>query len=103
LVHSLLQNKFNLSIGDLYLPTSLRMIWCEQFVSYGILSYKSFKGSIVKVGDIINNDSTRGSEVREDVLFQKLDDNFVIISFAWNSFYLFRHIVHSKQYILVPK
>jgi len=70
------------------------MIWYGQFVSYGVLSHKSFKGSIAKVGAIITDDSTRGSEAREDVLFQKLDDNFVIISFTWNGFYLLGHIIH---------
>ena len=48
-------------------------------MSYGIPSHKSFEGSIVKVGAIITDDSMRGSEAREDVLFQKLDDNFVVI------------------------
>jgi len=51
-------------------------------MSYGILSYTSFEGSITKVCAIITDDSTRGFEAREDVLFQKLDDNFVVISFA---------------------
>jgi len=79
------------------------MIWCRQFMSYGILSHKSFEGSITKVGVIITDDSTRGSEAREDVLFGKLDDNFVIISFAWNGFYPFGHIIHINQYVLVSK
>jgi len=72
-------------------------------MSYGILSYKSFKGSIAKVGTIITDDSTRSSEARDDVLFQKLDDNFIVISFVRNSFYLFENIVHSNQYVLVCK
>jgi len=72
-------------------------------MSDGILSHKTFEGSIAKVGAIITDDSTRGSEAREDVLFQKLDDNLVVISFAWNGFYPLGHIVHSNQYVLVPK
>jgi len=65
-------------------------------MSYGILSYKTFEGSIATVGAIITDDSMRGSEAWEDVLFQKLDDNFVVISFAWNDFYLLGHIVHNN-------
>ena len=103
MVHDLLQNKLNMSNGDLYLPTTLRMIKCGQFMSYRILSHKTFKGSIEKVGAIITDNRTRGSEARENVLFQKLDDNFIIISFAWNGFYPPGHIVHSNQYILIFK
>ena len=103
MVHGLLQNKLNLSIKDLYLLTSLRMIWCGQFVSYGILLHKSFEGSIARVSAIITEDSTRGSEAREDVLFQILDDNLVVISFAWIGFYPFGHIIRSSQYVLVSK
>jgi len=66
-------------------------------MSYVILLHKSFKGSIVKVGSIITDDSTRGSKALEDVLLQKLDYNFVVISFAWNGFYPFGHIIHSNQ------
>ena len=62
LVHSLLQDKLDLSIENLNLPTGLRMIRCGQLVSYGILSHKSFKRSITKVSAIITDDSTRGSE-----------------------------------------
>jgi len=65
-------------------------------MSYDILSHKNFEGSIVKLGVNITYDSTRGSEEREDVLFQKLDDNFVVISFAWNGFYPFRYIIHNN-------
>jgi len=83
LIHNLLQN----TIGDLHLPTGLRMIRCGQFVSYNILSHKRFKGSIAKVSTIITDDSTRGSKARENVLFQKNYDNYVIISFTWNDFY----------------
>ena len=49
-------------------------------MSYGIPSHKTFEGSIVKVGAIIADDSMSGSEARENILFQKLDDNFVVIS-----------------------
>ena len=52
---------------------------------------------------IITDDSTRGSEAWKNVLFQKLDDNFVVISFAWNDFYPLRRIVHNNQYVLVSK
>ena len=55
------------------------MIGCCQFLSDGILSHKTFEGTIVKVGVIIIDDSTRSSEAREDVLFQKLDDNLVAL------------------------
>ena len=87
LVHSLLQNILDLSIENLNLPTGLRMIRCGQLVSYCILSHKSFKGSIAKVSAIIADDSTRGSEVLKNVLFQKLYDNFVIISSIRNGFH----------------
>jgi len=56
-------------------------------MSYGILSHKTFEGSIAKVDVIITDDSMRGPVAREDVLFQKLDNNFVVISFTWNGFY----------------
>ena len=46
-------------------------------MSYGIISHKIFKGSIAKLGAIIIDDSTRGSEAREDVLFQKHDDTLL--------------------------
>jgi len=62
------------------------MIWYGQFVSYSKLSHESFERSIAKEDAIITDDSTRGSEALEDVLFQKLDDNLVVISFAWNGF-----------------
>jgi len=79
------------------------MMWSRQPVSYGILSHKSFKGSIAKVSIIITDNRTRGFEARENFLFQKLYDNFVIISFTWNGFYPLGHIVHSNQYLLVSK
>jgi len=72
-------------------------------MSYSLLSHKTFEGSIAKVGAIITDDSTRGSEVREDGLFQKLDDNLVVLSIAWNGFYPLGHIIHSNQYVLVSK
>ena len=72
-------------------------------MSYDILSHTTFEGSVVKVGAIITDDSTRGSEAREDVLFKKLDDNFVVISFTWIGFYPLGHTVHNDQYELVPK
>ena len=56
------QNKLDLSIENLNLPTGLRMIRYGQLVSYVILSHKSFKGSIAKMSAIITDDSTRGSE-----------------------------------------
>ena len=49
-------------------------------MSYDILSHKGFKRSIAKVSAIITDDSTRGFEAGKNVLFQKLYDNFVIIS-----------------------
>ena len=72
-------------------------------MSYDIFLHKSFKESIAKVGVIITDDSTRDSEAREDVLFQKLDDNLVVISFSWINFYPLGHIVHNNQYVLVLK
>ena len=72
-------------------------------MSDGILLHKTFKGSIATVGVVITDDSTRSSEAREDVLFQKLNNNLIIISFAWNDFYPHGHIVHSNQDVLVPK
>ena len=71
-------------------------------MSYNILSHKSFKGSIEKVSNIITDDSTRGSEARENVLFQRFYINFVIISFTRNGFYPLGHIVHSNQHVLFP-
>ena len=62
LVHSFLEDKLDVSIGNLNLPTGLRMIRCGQLVSYGILSHKGFKRSIAKVSAIITDDSTRSSE-----------------------------------------
>ena len=62
LVHNFLQDKLDLSIGNLNLPTGLRMIRYGQLMSYGILSHKSFKRSITKVSAIISDDSTRGSK-----------------------------------------
>jgi len=56
-------------------------------MSYDIFTHKTFEGSIAKTGAIITYDSRKGSEAQEDVLFQKLDDNFVVISFTWNGFY----------------
>ena len=38
------------------------------------------------MGAIITDDSARDFEAREDVLFQKLDDNLVVISFTWSGF-----------------
>ena len=51
-------------------------------MSYDLFSHKTFEGSIAKAGAIITDDNTRGSEAHEDVLFQKLDNNFVVISFS---------------------
>ena len=78
------------------------MIGYGQFMSDGILLHKTFEGSIAKVGAIITDGSTRGSEAWE-VLFQKIDYSLNVTSFSWNGFYPLGHIVHSNQNVLVPK
>ena len=52
---------------------------------------RASKDLLQKVSTIIIDDSTRGSKAWENILFQKFYDNFVIISFTWNDFYLLGH------------
>ena len=68
-----------------------------------IFSYKSFKRTIAEMSALITDYSTRHFEVRENILFQELDNNLVVIYFARNDFNTLRHIVHSNKNVLVPK
>jgi len=45
----------------------------------GIFSHKSFKSSIIEMSAIIIDYGSRGSEARKNVLFQELDNNFIVI------------------------
>ena len=98
-MHSLLQNKLDLSIGDLNLPTSLRMIRCGQLVSYSILSHKSFKGSIAKVSAIITDDNTRG----EKMFFFKNSMTTLSSLVLRGMASIHLDTVHINQYVLVSK
>ena len=43
------------------------------------------------------------SKSGEDVLFEKFENNSVIISFAWDCFNPFRNIIHSHQDVGIAK
>ena len=45
----------------------------------------------------------RYSKSGEDVLFEKFENNFVIISLAWDCFNLFRNIIHSHQDVRIAE
>jgi len=68
-----------------------------------IFPHKSFKNFIAEISVVITDYCPRGSEARENILIQELDNNLVVIHFASNGFNLFRHIVYSHQDVLVPK
>ena len=69
----------------------------------GIFSQKSFKSSITEMSIIIADYSSRGSEARENIFFQELDNNFVVVCLARDDFNPFGYIVHIHQDVLVPK
>jgi len=52
---------------------------------------------------IIADYDLRGPKASENVLFQELNNNLVVIRFAKNDFYPFRHTVHNNQDVLVFK
>ena len=52
---------------------------------------------------IIADYGSKGSEVRKNVLFQELDNNFVVICLASNGLYPLKYIVHNHQDVLVSK
>jgi len=72
LTHNLLQDKFDFSIGDLYLPTSLRIVRCGQLECDGIFLHKSFKRSVAEMSTTFADFSMRGSEAQENVFFKDL-------------------------------
>ena len=55
------------------------MVRCEQFVCDDIFLHKSLKSSITEMSAIITDYNSRGSEARKNVLFQELDNNFIVI------------------------
>ena len=69
----------------------------------GIFRIRASKDQFAEMRAVIVNYNMRGSEVRENVLFQELDNNLVVIHFARNGFNPFRLIVHNSQNVLVPK
>ena len=52
---------------------------------------------------IIANYDMRGSEAWENIFFQELDDNLIVICLASDDFNPFGHIVHKNHDILIPK
>jgi len=57
---------------------------CGQLVCNDILSHKSFRRSVAEMSAIIPDYIMRGSEARENNLFQELDNSLVVIRFVKN-------------------
>jgi len=53
---------------------------------YDVFSHKSFKIFIAEMSAIVANNGSRGSKARENVLFQELDNNLVVIRLTRNGF-----------------
>ena len=78
------------------MTTSLWMVREANLVGNTILFDKVFKDSITKMFTPITNDSFGGSKTREDMLFEKLDHNSMVIGAESNCLDPFGNIVNSN-------
>ena len=68
-----------------------------------VLGEESFKWLVTKMCTHITDYGFGYSKYGEDVLFEKFENNSVIISFASDCFYPFRNIIHSHQNVGIDK
>jgi len=92
-----------LTVGDLDLITSLRMIGSEQFVSNSIFMHEGLKKSIAEMCAIITDDYARRTEERKDICLQEFDNHLVVICSTWYGFDPLGYLVHCNQNVGVPK
>lgn len=64
---------------------------------------KSFDRSITKMCLVITDYCARCVKARKDVFFQKLHDNFVVVSFTWNNFNPSRNVIDDENNINISE
>ena len=62
-----------------------------------VLGYESLEQLVTKMSSPITDYGFGYSKSGEDVLFEKFENNSVIIMLVWDRFNPFRNIVHSHQ------
>ena len=91
----------DLSVGNFYLATSLRMVGSGYLVCNRVLEKQSFEKPVAEVLAFVIDDGTGSTEFAENVGLDEFHYNLVIISLGGHGFYPFGDIVDPYQNVLI--